>query len=604
MQPAAGEENIVLTIIDRTGQKTVNASKGRCLLDALRQQGIFVGSPCGGRGTCGKCRVELRQGRVLVVGDDNGPDAMCEVGAKVLACRSLLTEDCVVDVSAAQERDFAANADFITMEPGEIESGFETLCFSPTAGVWNAGDSAVENIRRGLARQLTFSPKTLRQLSCWLGETLQNGQAAPAVNQTLFLTVCGDRVVHARTEETAPLYGIGIDLGTTTIALSLVDLATGELRKTTTLLNSQRQYGADVVTRIQKGSEGLLEELRSCVREDISRGIKELCAAESAAVVRVVIAGNTTMLHLLLGLHADSLGLFPFQPVSIELLELSSTELFEISGLDCDVTLLPAIGAFMGADIVAGMMYCEMEKSISPTLFVDVGTNGELAIGGKDGIICTSTAAGPAFEGANITWGTGSVPGAIARVEMQGGELGFRTIGDAPPVGICGSAVVDIVAVCLREGLLDQTGLFASADLQNNGLKIARNQDDEWIRFTQKDVREFQLAKAAIRSGLELLVREAGCGWTDIGRVYLAGGFGVRIDVANAVAVGLFPAELQDRIQPVGNAALGGTVSYLLSRQRREAVDALERLARIVDLSQHPNFNDLFLAQLQFPAKG
>ncbi len=603
-QPVAGEENIVLTIFDRTGQKIVNTSKGQRLLDLLRQQGIYVGSPCGGRGTCGKCRVELRQGRLRAAGDDNGPDAMCEAGTNVLACRSFLTEDCTVDVSAVQEHGFSSSADFVVMEPDEIESGFETLRFSPTAGIWNAGNSAVENIRRGLARQLTFSPKALRQVSCWLGEALQTGQAEPTAEQPLFLTVCGDRVVQARTEEAATFYGIGIDLGTTTIAMSLVDLTTGEVRKTTTLLNSQRQYGADVITRIQKGAEGLLPELRSCVREDISRGIKELCAAETAAVVRVVIAGNTTMLHLLLGLRADSLGLFPFQPVSTELVALSSAELFGTSGLDCDVILLPAIGAFVGADIVAGMMYCEIEKATATALFVDVGTNGEMAIGGKDRIICTSTAAGPAFEGANIAWGTGSVAGAIAHVDIRNGELEFQTIGDALPVGICGSAVLDIAAVCLREGLMDPAGLFTSEDLRNNGLRIAQTRTGEWIRFTQKDVREFQLAKAAIRSGLELLVREAGCRWEEIGRVCLAGGFGARIDVAHAVAVGLLPTELQDRIQPVGNAALGGTVSYLLSRQRLEAVDALVRSSRVIDLSQQPNFNDLFLAHLQFPAGG
>ena len=150
---------------------------------------------------------------------------------------------------------------------------------------------------------------------------------------------------------------------------------------------------------------------------------------------------------------------------------------------------------------------------------------------------------------------------------------------------------------------MDPTGLFASADLQNNGLKIAQTRTGEWIRFTQKDVREFQLAKAAIRSGLELLVQESGCRWEEIGQVCLAGGFGARIDVSNAVAVGLLPTELQDRIQPVGNAALGGTVSYLLSRQRREAVDALVRSARVIDLSQHPDFNDLFMEHLQFPAQ-
>ena len=605
-QPVAGEEHIRLTIIDRTGQKTVNAAKGQRLLDVLRQQGIYVSSPCGGRGTCGKCRVDLRQGRVFLVrnDDDDGTAKLAEAGAKVLACRSLLTEDCTVDVSAVQEREFAAHVDFIAMEPGEIEPGLATLRVAPALGDWDAGRSAVEEICRGLARNLAFSPKALRQVSYWIGDVLQTTQTVPTADQPLFLTTCGNRVIQARTDETAALYGIGIDLGTTTIALSLVDLTTGQVRKTVTVLNSQRQYGADVVTRIQKGAEGLLAELRACVREDISRAITELCTEEMAAVVHIAIAGNTAMLHLLLGLRADSLARYPFQPILTARLELSSAELFGLFSLDCDVTILPSIGAFVGADIVAGMMCCEMEKSAGTNLFVDVGTNGEMAIGGKDRIICTSTAAGPAFEGANIAWGTGSITGAISYVDIRNGELGFQTIGDAPPVGICGSAVVDIAACCLREGLMDHTGLFASANLQNNGLKIARNQDGEWIRFTQKDVREFQLAKAAIRSGLELLVREAGCRWEEIGRVYLAGGFGARIDVANAVAVGLFPADLQDRIQPVGNAALGGTVSYLLSRRRREAVDVLVRSARVVDLSQHSSFNELFLSQLQFPAGG
>ena len=601
-QPADEEKNVVLTIFDGTGQKMFSAPKGQRLLDVLRRQGLYISSPCGGRGTCGKCRVELRQGRVLAAGAAEETIAMTEAGAKVLACRSWLTENCAVDVSAAQERGFAANGDFAATESDEIDTGFATLRFAPPAGDWDAGRSAVEEIRRGLARPLMFSPKALRQVSYWLGDALQTDQAAPTAEQPLFLTVGGNRVAQARTEEAATLYGIGIDLGTTTIALSLVDLLTGQVRKTVTVLNSQRQYGADVITRIQKGAAGFTTELQTCARTDISRGIQELCATATEAVVRVVIVGNTTMIHLLLGVRADSLGQFPFQPISTASVELSSAELFGISGLDCDVIVLPAIGAFLGADIVAGMMYCEMDIATEKSLFVDVGTNGELAIGGKDGIICTSTAAGPAFEGANITWGTGSVAGAISCVDIRNGELVVQTIGDAPPVGICGSAVVDIAAVCLREGLLDHTGLFTSAELQNNGLKIARNQDGEWIRFTQKDVREFQLAKAAIRSGLELLVQEAGCGWADIGRVYLAGGFGARIDVANAVAVGLFPVELQDRIQPVGNAALGGTVRYLLSRQRREAVAVLKRSARVIDLSQHPQFNDLFLSHLQFPA--
>ena len=223
-QPADEEKNVVLTIFDGTGQKMVSAPKGQRLLDVLRRQGLYIGSPCGGRGTCGKCRVELRQGRVLAAGAAEETTAMTEAGAKVLACRSWLTENCAVDVSAAQERGFAANGDFVATESDEIDTGFATLRFAPPAGDWDAGRSAVEEIRRGLARPLMFSQKALRQVSYWLGDALQTGQAAPTAEQPLFLTVGGNRVAQARTEEAATLYGIGIDLGTTTIALSLVDL--------------------------------------------------------------------------------------------------------------------------------------------------------------------------------------------------------------------------------------------------------------------------------------------------------------------------------------------------------------------------------------------
>ena len=264
---------------------------------------------------------------------------------------------------------------------------------------------------------------------------------------------------------------------------------------------------------------------------------------------------------------------------------------------------MPSSGAYMGADIVSGMMCCKMDKSTDTVLFVDVGTNGEMAIGCNKRILCTSTAAGPAFEGANITWGTGSIPGAISRFDIQNGEIVFCTIAEAPPVGICGSAVVDIVAACLREGIIDSTGRFTSEDLSSNGLKITQNIAGEWIRFTQKDVREFQLAKSAIRSGLEILVREYGCGWQNIEQVFLAGGFGTRMNVKNAIEVGLFPFELQDKINPVGNTALGGTLQYLLFRESREAVDTLTRLATVIDLSKQPDFNNLFMEQLLFEVK-
>jgi len=602
-RPVTGEENIVLTIIDGPRQALVRASKGQKVLDVLRKQGVYVNSPCGGRGTCGKCKVALLKGRLLSASEDNESPTFIEAGTEVLACLCFLVEDCTIDVGLAQERGFSGAAEYIAAESGKIDAGVESLCFKPAEETWDKGRSVVDEINNGLERSLIFLPRALRQLSYWMGEALLNDHSRPGSDRPVFLTVRENLVVHVRTDESASVYGIGVDIGTTTVALSLVNLATGEVQKTMTLLNSQRQFGADVISRIQKGSEGFLDELRTCIQSDISRGIRDICVTEADAVIRMVIAGNTTMMHLLLGLRADSLALVPFNPLTISRIEMSSFELFGACPVDCEVTLMPSIGPYMGADIVSGMMYCKMEKSTGTVLFIDVGTNGEMAIGSKKRILCTSTAAGPAFEGANITWGTGSIPGAISSFDIQNGEIVFCTIAEAPPVGICGSAVVDIVAACLREGIIDSTGRFTSEDLSSNGLKITQNMAGEWIRFTQKDVREFQLAKSAIRSGLEILVREYGCGWENIQQVFLAGGFGTRMNVKNAIEVGLFPLELQDKINSVGNTALGGTIHYLLFRKSREAVDTLTRLATVIDLSKQPDFNNLFMEQLLFEVK-
>ena len=377
-------------------------------------------------------------------------------------------------------------------------------------------------------------------------------------------------------------------------------MKTGAVCKTLSLLNSQRQYGGDVISRIQKAGDGWLGALRDCIRTDIVRGCAELCGGEQDAVVRMVIAGNTTMLHLLLGLCSDALAQYPFNPVTTASMEISATELFGITMLECDVTLLPSVGAYMGADILAGLMYCKCMQSPELALFIDVGTNGEMAISGNGRIFCASTAAGPAFEGANITWGTGSVPGAISAFDFYDGEIRFSTIGNMPATGICGSAVVDIVAACLRSGLIDRTGRFASDETGACGLSIAQNPDGEWIRFNQKDVREFQLAKSAIRSGLEILMQEYGCRWEDVGQVYLAGGFGTRMNIDNVIEVGMFPEELKGKIKPVGNSSLGGTVRYLLSEEGRQDMEKLKRTARVIDLSRHTAFNDLFMEHLQF----
>jgi uncharacterized 2Fe-2S/4Fe-4S cluster protein (DUF4445 family) len=433
-----------------------------------------------------------------------------------------------------------------------------------------------------------------------MSESLAMDFTGPDAKQPIYLTIRKNHVLLIRRLESEPVYGIGMDIGTTTLAFALVNLSNGKVCNTLSLLNSQRQYGADVISRIQKSSDGSLEALQNCIRNDITQGVLELCEQHETSVVRMVIAGNTTMLHLLLGLCSDSLAQYPFTPVTTDSLEIGTTELLGVSSLDCEVTLLPAAGAFIGADILAGLMYCDMNKPVGISLFIDVGTNGEMAINGKGKLLGASTAAGPAFEGANITCGTGSIPGAISSFDLLDGEIKFRTIGNEPPVGLCGSAVIDIVAACLRSGLIDRTGRFVSAETGSEGFPITQTATGEWIKFYQKDVREFQLAKSAIRSGIEVLMREYGCRPEDIEQVFLAGGFGTRMDARNALEVGLFPPEFQGKIKPMGNTALAGTVHYLLDGESQQITELLAHSTTVIDLSKHPSFNDLFMEQLQF----
>ena len=595
------EKSVVLTIRDINSHREINAKTGQRLIAVLRENGAYVNAPCGGRGVCGKCGVELLRGRLLEKGKEGSPSQYVEAGAVSLACRSELIENCSVDIQSITEQGFLGLADFVFSETGSIENGFEIIKIVPTPELWSSGHSVTDELNSVTGRNPVYALKALRQLSAWVGDSLKANYSGPGPERPVFLIVRNNRAIHAFFDEKTAICGMGIDIGTTTIAFSLVDLSTGARLRSTSILNSQRQFGADVISRLQKGGEGYIEQLRDCVRSDISRGISELCGEGQDSVVQVVIAGNTTMLHLLVGMRGDSMALYPFNPTTVARIETTTADLLGSLPIDCEVTVLPSLGAYIGADIVSGMMCCGMDRALGISLFIDVGTNGEMAVGNKDKILCASTAAGPAFEGANITWGTGSVPGAIASVNLKDDEVIFETIGNIPPVGICGSAVVDIVAACLREGKIDSTGLFIAKG-DDRELKIVQNQAGEWISFRQKDVREFQLAKSAIRSGLEILLQEYGCRWTDVEQVYLAGGFGAMMDVKNAIEVGLFPRELQNKIRSVGNTSLGGTVQYMLYSERREAMENLIRIATVVDLSRHQAFNDLFMENLNFEA--
>lgn len=392
-------------------------------------------------------------------------------------------------------------------------------------------------------------------------------------------------------------YGIAIDIGTTTIAAVLTELSTGKNIAVETMVNHQRVYGADVLSRIKAAAEGKGEQLRQIVREDLKQIINALLKSapvEKKYIKRIVIAANTTMCHLLLGYTCDTLGKAPFCPVDISLQRRTAKELLKTAELEAEVTILPGISAFVGADIVAGIMACKMQEKEEYSLFLDIGTNGEMVVGNREGLFVTSAAAGPAFEGGNISCGAASVPGAIDKVEIRFPYTRVHTLGEKAAIGLCGTGVIEVVYELLKNRILDRNGTLTERFLEE-GYPLIENK----IYFSQKDVREFQMAKSAIRAGMEQLLEGSGIKKEDIKNVYLAGSFGCHIPVEKAVGTGLLPKELTEKMKPAGNASLEGAKQYLLYQETAK-IEKIISLAKDRKLASDKGFQEKFLQYMSF----
>ena len=398
--------------------------------------------------------------------------------------------------------------------------------------------------------------------------------------------------------------GIAIDIGTTTIAMQLIHLVTGEMLATYTTINHQRSFGADVISRIMASVQGKKEELQERIRKDLAEGVRKITAKakiQPEQVTQVAISGNTTMIHLLMGYDCKGLGIFPFTPINIKQITDTYVNIIGDDFLGATVYILPGISAFVGGDIVAGLYTCDFDKKKEYSLLIDLGTNGEMALGNQDKIMVTSTAAGPAFEGGNIAFGVGSIEGAIAGVCIEGHGIHIRTISDKSPVGICGTGVIEAVAELVKAEWIDETGCLDDIYFEE-GFPLAAMEDGTQIRLTQADIREIQLAKAAVRAGVETLCLRYGISKEEITRVYLAGGFGFKLDCSKAIQIGMLPRCFAGKIETVGNSALGGAVKFLTEAVTRERVKAICDIAQEINLSADKNFNELYMDAMYFEA--
>ena len=516
----------------------LKAEEGKNLLTLLIENGAAPDTPCGGKGRCGKCGIRLIKGDIPVSDGD----------------RAVFNDE-------------------------ELSLGMRLCCRS-----FVSGDLELKLLRENTGKMQILA-------DCGTVEKDYSG-------------------TEEKTGQVPAETGIAIDLGTTTIALALMDLSERKTIAVSTLENSQRSFGADVISRVEAAINGKAAGLRKAVTSDIENGISLLLnksRVPPASVKSVAIAGNTAMLHLLEGLDVQGLGAYPFSPANLSLEERTLGRLFpKVSGIlnnaGLPVYILPGKSAFIGADILSGLFDLGFGEKDETCFFLDLGTNGEMALGNRREVLVSSAAAGPAFEGGNIKWGMAGVPGAISNVEITGGMAKVSTIGRLEKAsGICGTGVIESAAGLLNAGILDNTGLLTD-EYFDEGFPLAVSADGRRICITQSDIRELQLAKAAIRAGLEILLKRSGISPKNIDRFYISGGFGYYLNPKKAARIGLFPEELLSKCVISGNTSLKGAAGFLFSPENgKERLNRLKESSREISLSGDPEFNELYIKYMDFP---
>jgi len=592
--------NLKIRISDQGKETTVNVEQGINLLSCLQDENTSVHAPCGGRGTCGKCTVEIK-GK-----------------GKVLACKT------IVDASLIEDN---SNEIVVILpektKPRILSEGFipehKINPFVKKTKVELSVPSVEDQIPDDTRVEQATSHKVPFHLLTELSRILRDNNFNLSYS---YRTDTNEIIDFDDPSLDNKLHGIAIDIGTTTVAGFLYDLETGRHLKTSSCLNSQRIHGADVISRIDFADSSYenLKKMQRLIYNDIMNIVFEL--TERVEDVKVLsFAGNTTMMHLLCGINPIAIAKAPFIPTSVTGRIVYFFEIFNC--IDSKLLfnpvciLLPSIAGYVGADITAGLLTCDMDKDNKISLLIDIGTNGEIALSVNGDIITCSTAAGPAFEGANLSCGIGGVTGAIDKVNIAENELSFTTISDRKPIGICGSGIVSSLASLLHLGIIDETGRFeddTNAFSEINKKRLTKingetsfvfyfdEKNNPEVYLTQKDIREIQNAKAAVCAGVELLIEKKGLTQSDIDEVYIAGGFGNYLNIDDAFAIGLLPQKLKGKTKMTGNTSVVGATLCLLDSDMMDRCEDIRQKVTYYELSSDKRFTDLYIDAMMFEA--
>ena len=598
--------------------KTVTVEKGFTISEAAASAKIAIDSPCGREGRCGKCKVIVSAQNMESPNEAEDrflSDEELSAGYR-LACQTRILGDTTVTVPDDSRLDESKILSAGTGQAIELQPNISKIYVELSEQTLENQIADLTNLKRALKMpELAVDLDVLRRLPTVLRES----------KFKVTLVLSGNRLIGIEKGDTTDKkFGMAVDIGTTTVVCTLLDLNTGSEVAVASALNTQAAHGADVISRINYSVENErgLDELGGIVNEVIQQLAEKACAEGNVNpdnVYEMTVVGNTTMSHLFLRLPVRNLALMPYVAAVSDPVELKASQLGLKINPDANVYVLPNIAGFVGADTVGVVLASALHESDSIKLAIDIGTNGEVVLGSRERLLTCSCAAGPAFEGAMITHGMRAAPGAIEQVKLDSRPI-CKTIGDEDATGICGSGLIDIVAEMLNLGIVDYTGRMVPADDPGSHasaeLKKFLGVSDEYgphlvlsrsngreVVITQKDVRQVQLAKGAMMAGVNILINTLGIKPDDVSEVLLAGAFGNYIRKENAIRLGLLPSFPLEKVKFIGNAAAMGAKMALLSREAREDARRISENTDYVELATDPNFQNEFIEAMMFPGE-
>ncbi|WIV12944.1 ASKHA domain-containing protein [Proteiniborus sp. MB09-C3] len=576
------------------------------LMQILIENDVFVDNPCNGNGFCGKCKIKLLEGELPQMSETEGRFLRQEEIADGirLSCLVIPNKDITIEVLQREGKHEI------------LEKGYMPhFNFKPTIK-----KILKEIVKPTLNRQIAYEDSLCEafEIDSINWRLLEQLDISYGKVTGIFYD---EELIDIETGDTTNrLYGVAVDIGTTTIVAVLIDIITGKELATASRLNPQKKYGLDVLTRITysieypKEAGGRLQQEIVAVLNEMIEDMSIQVGIDRESIYEIAVAGNTTMLHFLLGIDAATIGKAPYFPIFIKSKILHAEEIGLRVKKNAILYCLPSVSAYIGADIVAGAYICQLHRLKENTLFVDIGTNGEMILSSNGRLLSCSCAAGPALEGMNISSGMRAAEGAIEDVRITEAGFELKVIGNQKAVGICGSGVLAAVKELLRVGLVKRDGAFIKKEkldeadyryemLQLNGTKreFILTKHPEKLLITQGDLRQVQLAKGAILSGFHALLKQANIEIQQLDRIMIAGQFGAHLPSDSLIGLGILPKEVKDKLVYVGNSSKTGAYMALMSSDTRREMEALAKGIDYMELGASEGYEELFAKCLMFP---